>query len=466
MIVMPILSRIFTPEAFGFAALFASIVGTISVVVCLRYEHSIMLAQTDEEAVNLLVACLCFAFIIAGISALIIFLGDDLIARLLNSPELRKYLWLVPVAVLISGMSLPLRYWNSRIKHFGHLSIAQLMSSVTTQATRLGAGFAGFVTGGVLIATTILGQIVSTIILSARLWRGDRHLFRGNISRVKMIAGIKLYKKFPIFSTWSILLNTASHQLPTLLLAFYFSPKIVGFYALGKRALSMPMSLVGTAITQVFFQRASEEHNRTGDLSQVVEQVSRRLVCLGIFPILLLTLIGEDLFVVAFGARWVEAGVYMQILGIWLFFSFIFSPIGTLFSILEKQGTNLIFNAVLFITRLLSLIAGGMAGSPRVALILFSATGVTSLIGMYYWLFRKAGISFAQPIRYIGKYCLYCLPIVGLTVISKWGFGLNPYKVVIMGCLSAIPYYAIVFRQDKYLQKTAQMAFKSLGFLK
>ena len=54
-LVAPIVARLFAPEAFGFAALFTSIAGIISVVACLRYELAIMLPKTDEEAANLII---------------------------------------------------------------------------------------------------------------------------------------------------------------------------------------------------------------------------------------------------------------------------------------------------------------------------------------------------------------------------------------------------------------------------
>jgi O-antigen/teichoic acid export membrane protein len=140
-LVAPIVTRLFAPEAFGVAAFFVSITGIIGVVVCLRYELSIMLPKTEEEAANLLGVSLCFVLIITGISALIIFLVDDVFVRLLNSPKLKKYLWLVPTAIFFNGIFLALNYWNSRTKHFGRLSIARVVASVTTQATKLSAGF-------------------------------------------------------------------------------------------------------------------------------------------------------------------------------------------------------------------------------------------------------------------------------------------------------------------------------------
>ncbi len=53
-LVVPIVTRLFAPEAFGVAALFASISGIISVVACLRYDLSIMLPKSNEESANLL----------------------------------------------------------------------------------------------------------------------------------------------------------------------------------------------------------------------------------------------------------------------------------------------------------------------------------------------------------------------------------------------------------------------------
>ncbi|WP_304511568.1 lipopolysaccharide biosynthesis protein [Desulfobacula sp.] len=462
----PIVARLFAPEAFGVATLFASITGIIGVVACLRYELAIMLPKTDEEAANLLGVSLFFVFIITGISVLIIFFAGDVIVNLLNSPELKKYLWLVPVAVFVGGISLPLNYWNSRTKHFGRLSIARIVSSVVAQTTKLGAGFAGFVSGGVLIGTGILGQVVSTFVLGGQIWRDDRRLFKSNIRWEKMIAGLKRHKKFPIYNTWSALLNTASQQLPAIMLAFYFSPKIVGFYALGKTVLSMPMDMVGGAVAQVFFQKASEAHTRTGNLSKVVEEVFKRLVSLGIFPILLLTLIGEDLFIVAFGARWAEAGVYMQILGLWIFFQFISSPISTLFAVLEKQHYGLFFNSILLVTRAASLIIGGMTGDVRFTLFLVASTGVACYGFLCFWLISKAGLPVMRALYCIVKYSIYSSPLLIAIALAKWLLGLQEIGVLLLSLCSLVVYYFSVITQDDELRKPMHMFFQRFGFIK
>jgi len=465
-LVAPVIARLFAPEAFGVAALFASLTGIIGAVACLRYELSIMLPKTDEEASNLLGLSLFFVLIITGISALTIFFAGDVIAGLLKSSELKKYLWLVPVSVFVSGTFLALNYWNSRTKHFGRLSIARVVSSVVAQTTKLGAGFSGFVSGGVLIGTGVLGQIVSTFVLGGQIWRDDRQLFKANIRWKKMIAGLKRHKRFPIYNTWSALLNTASQQLPAIMLAFYFSPKVVGFYALGKIVLSMPMNMVGGAVAQVFFQKASEAHYHTGNLSKVVEEVFKRLVSLGIFPILVLTLIGEDLFIVAFGARWAEAGVYMQILGLWIFFQFISSPISTLFAVLEKQHYGLFFNSILLVTRAASLILGGTTGDERFTLFLVASTGVACYGYLSFWLISKAGLPLRRALYHIVKCSIYSSPLLIIIALAKWSLEVRGIGLLLLGLFCLVVYYIPVMIHDNELRKPVHMFFQQLGIVK
>lgn len=451
-LVAPIVARLFAPEAFGVAALFASIAGIIGVVACLRYELSIMLPKTDEEAANLLGVSLCFVLIITGISTMVIFFAGDLTVKLLNSSELKKYLWLIPVSVFVSGTFLAMNYWDSRTKRFGRLSIARVISSVVAQTTKLGAGFAGFVSGGILIGTRFLGQIVSTFVLGGQIWRDDRKLFKTSIRWKKMIAGMHRYSKFPAIDIWGGLLNTTSWQLPALLLASFFSPIIVGYYALGTAVIRMPMSIIGGAIAQVFYQRACDAKNK-GESSQVVENVYKRLVAIGLFPMLLLCLVGQDLFSVVFGHKWAEAGLYTQILAPWMFFVFISSPLSTLFSVFERQGSALIVHSTIFLTRLVSLYIGGVLGNVYIALGLFSVTGVFVYGGLSIWNMKLAGVPTYLFFTPLIRYFLYSLPVcLGLLLLNFW-CNASPYIVLFISVITLIIYMIVTIRQDNVLRK-------------
>ena len=257
----PVLTRLYAPDAFGILALFTSITGILGVIACLRYELSIMLPEKDEEAANLLGASMAFVILVSLLTVPLIWWGKDSVIRWLNAPDLAPFLWLVPVMVFIHGVFLALNYWNSRTKHFGRLSIARVTSSLTTVMGKLGVGFMGYATAGTMIGATVAGQAVATSVLGGQIWRDDRKMFFKSIRWKEMRKGIVRHKKFPLLSSWSSLMNTISVQLPPLLLAFFFSSTIVGFYALGHRLLSMTMSLIGSSIAQVFFSERQKQRS-------------------------------------------------------------------------------------------------------------------------------------------------------------------------------------------------------------
>ena len=89
-LVLPLLTRIYSPAEFGVMGVFAALMSMISVVACLRYEIVIPLPETDESAANLLavaITCLATTTLLVAISS--IFFKDH-IASLMNTPALAK----------------------------------------------------------------------------------------------------------------------------------------------------------------------------------------------------------------------------------------------------------------------------------------------------------------------------------------------------------------------------------------
>ncbi len=454
----PLLTRLYAPEAFGTLALFTSITGILGVVGCMRYELAIMLPETDEEAANLLGVSIGFSVLISLLTVPVIWWGKEPILRWLNAPRLAPYLWLVPILVFIHGVFLALNYWNSRTRHFGRLSIARVTSSVATTATKLSAGYAGYATAGTMIGANVGGQALATTVLGGQIWRDDGRLFRRSIRLREMFLGVKQHRKFPIFSTWSSLLNTISIQLPALLIAVFFSPVVVGFYALSHRILSVPMSLIGSAIGQVFFQRASQAKN-DGTLPLVVENTFMHLLLIAGLPFLLLIIIGPEVFMVVFGARWIEAGVFAQILAPWLFFVFLGSPISTLYIVLERQEIGLVFNIILVLSRAGSLIIGSIQDNIFLALMLFSASGTIMWACLIVYLISYSGVRLSIFVKTLGAQLfivtIFLLPVV----VAKWLLDWPALLILVTGTFATVLYYAyVIFRDDRIRSLIAQIS--------
>jgi lipopolysaccharide exporter len=436
----PILTHLYDPKAFGMSALFASLTGIPAVVVCMRYELAIMLPERDEEAANMLGASLLVALLVSLAAVPVVFFGHDAIVRLLKSPELGRVLWLVPPMLLVAGIFLALNHWNSRTKHFKRLAAARVSASATTSVVQVAAGAAGQANGFALVGATVIGSGVATSVLGGQILRDDARLLWSSLQWKKIREGLWRYRKFPFYSTASSLLNSVSWQLPALLLQFYFSTSVVGLYALGNRVLRVPMDLIGVAIGQVFFPRAAEARRR-GELAKTVESAFRRLAVLSLLPITLLAIVGRDAFSFIFGARWAEAGVYAQILAPWTFFWFLSSPLSTLFSVLERQESGLKLDAVILGTRFASLAAGGWLQNARLALALFSVTGVLVYAYYSFAILKASHVAFASLGRFLLRRFAELLPAVAILVALKAaGF---PPGIVVAAAAALFAIYGI-----------------------
>jgi len=440
-LVTPIVTRLFAPEAFGIVAIFTSITGIAGVVVCLRYEIAIMLPESAEEAANILGVSLLSVIIMTILSALIVWLGGEQIISLINAPQLKIYLWLIPVTIFFQGIFLALNYWNSRTKHFGRISVAQVVSSLVSQVFKLAAGFAGFVSGGVLIGTNVLGGIVSAGMLGGQIWKEDKKLFLNGIRWKGIGKGYVRYKKFPLIDAWGGLLNSISWQLPALMLSSFFSVSIVGFYALGLTVVKTPLGFISSAISQVFYQKACEEKNVKGKNGEIVESLMDKLMFIGIMPTVMLAMVGEELFTVMFGERWFEAGRYTQILAPWVFFWFISSPLSSLFAVYERQGAALSVHSVIFVTRVISLYIGGIYNNIYLALGLFSITGIAAYAFVSVWNIRLAKASERKIGLNFAKYILYSLPACVCLYFVKYMFRFSPIITLTTSAILVGAYY-------------------------
>ena len=210
----PVITRFYGPEAFGLLAIFTSITGIISVIICLRYEPAIMLPKSDEEAANVFGLCLLVVLILSILSIPVLVLSQQPLETILKSSQIGNYFWLIPPSIFLSGIFVALNYWNTRTKQFPRLAIVQIVKTGSTTGTEIGFGIAGYATGGILIGTSLIGQLVSTLGLGIQIMREDISFFLQNITMRGIITAFKRYINFPKYSILATLLNNFCLILP------------------------------------------------------------------------------------------------------------------------------------------------------------------------------------------------------------------------------------------------------------
>jgi O-antigen/teichoic acid export membrane protein len=339
----------------------------------------------------------------------------DAISGLSRGTGLTYYLWFLPLSITAAGLYLPLNYWSIRHKQFNRLAVRQVTGSSVTMIAQLGVGLALTPRAGGLIFGSIFGQMIATGQLAWKIGKETGQQIWGSITRYRLREVANRYRRFPLFDSWAAILNSVSYSVPVFLLAYYFNPAVVGFYALGARVLSIPGNLISQAVYQTFFQQAVETH-RSGELAGITLRVFTRLLNISFVPLALITIVAPDLFAIIFGTHWSIAGEYLQWLSLAIFFKFICSPISSIYDVLEKQNKYLLFNIMLLITRTSGLIIGGMHSDPLLAIKLF---GLGSAAMFFYFnlnIMHMAGISILKVLKVLGSELLASIPYVGLPI--------------------------------------------------
>ncbi len=460
----PIISRLYTPDFFGITQNFSSIANILAIISSLRYDQTVLLPKDEEQASNQFAISVFFTAISTPIFLVLVLLLRQDVAGWLNSPKLADYLWYVPLYVFALGSFNALKQWNSRKRQFLRLSAAQVANETVTDGMTVGLGFGGLASSSSMIISRISGQLISSLVLAFLILKEDGKTIFGNIRIDLMKKGIRVYRKFPLFNIWAAFLSNASLYIPGLLLAGYFSPTEAGYFSMGNNVLRLPVSLVANSIGQVFFQRSARTYHE-GRLAQTVQETYKQLVVFGLFPMLVVTIIGQELFVLVFGAQWAEAGVYSQILSLWTFFVFLVSPLSNLTNVLGKNEVSVIINIVKIVTNIGSFVIGGLLGSARLGLWLFSISGVLTYAAFVLWANTASGVPlkktisiFFNNLAFSAPFLLAVLafklfnPVPNIT-FSRFNLSLQNLALIIFSVLAGLAYYAAAVRRDDTMRE-------------
>ena len=328
--VSPILTRIYTPEDFGLFALFIAITGIFGSFVNGRYELAIMLPKKDEDAINIAALGIILTTVISIFLFIIILIFDDKISDLLESTEIRFWLYFVPLSVFLTGFWNVLNYFNIRKKQYLDISKAIILKAIILSTLQVAIGFIKNGATGL-----ISGQLVSQLFANTKLFLNvikDKALL-SKISKLKIIALAKKYKDFPKYNAPAAFSDTTALQLPSILLPKLYGLGNSGFFFLAHKIIAMPSGLIGKSISQVFFQEISEKKNKKLKCWPLFIKTIKRLLFIGAPISILIAILGPDLFEIVFGEEWRISGEVARFLSIVFLLTFVVSPVSSVFSV-------------------------------------------------------------------------------------------------------------------------------------
>lgn len=326
--ISPLLTRIYRPEDFGIYGLYGATTAIIATFSTLRYSRAIFNAH-ESDAADVLKLSLLVNAIITLLSLVLACVGS------LVFSWIPQWSFVIPIGVFTSGMIDSLTFWVSRKKRFKVLATNRVLLAFAGAAIQLGAGF--FIAGPTgLFLGFVVSQLLSCIWFVSNILKEDQISFAPlSWKRAKQLASI--FRDFPIYSLPADVLNYGSSQLPTFVFGKFAGNQVVGFFSFTQRILMLPITLIASAMSEVFRQRASAEYLERGSCQRIFIRTFLMLAAAGFLPFIVLLFFGPRLFSIVFGANWRTAGEYAQILCFMYYFKFTVSPLSYMFYIAGKQ---------------------------------------------------------------------------------------------------------------------------------
>ena len=384
---LPVLTRLYSPEAFGLLAIYVSSITIVSVAACFRLEFAILLPDNDIEAANVLSLALVASVVVSSLIAIFVFLAGPMIFSAASSPEIIPYLWLIPLGVWGLSSYGAVQFWVTRKQRFGAVARTRLTQAAMGTGVQIGFGWMAITPFGLLLGHLIMGGS-GVLALSLNALRNDLAALKA-VSLAGMRRALSTYRRYPQYSAWEALVNNAAIYFPVLIIASLVDNQ-AGYLFLALRVLGAPISLVGGAVAQVFLARAPTAH-KDANLNQLAHRVLLGLTKTGVVPLVILGCVAPSLFEVVFGREWRYAGELVAWLTPMFVMSLLSWPISMVMHVCMRQREQFALTILHFLMRVIATILG-YSIDPNLAVIFYALSGFVFHFGAVAVFMRVAGI--------------------------------------------------------------------------
>jgi O-antigen/teichoic acid export membrane protein len=371
----PVLTRLYSPTEFGIYAVAAATVSILVTVASLSYQFAIPLPDSDTRAANVLGLSLVTALGMSAMTAVVLVVTGPQVLVVLGAPELGPYVPLLAIGQVGGAFVVALSFWAVRTKAFSALATTSLTQSASLVGFQLGFGAVGMGALGLLLGD-IIGRFSGMIRLARIAWHTNRPALVG-VSRPGMAAAARRYRRFPLFSLPSSIVNVLGLQAPLLLLVALYGAEVGGQFALADRLAGLPVTLLAGAVGRVYFaEGARVARERPAELRALFVRTTRSLAKAAIGPFALLALFAPLIAGFVFGEEWAQAGLFVTILAPMYFVVLVTNPTGSTLDFLERQDVQL----ALGVFRV-GLLSGAVVVASALQLPPVGAVGLLSIAG-------------------------------------------------------------------------------------
>ncbi len=309
----PVLSRIYTPEAFGHLAVLLSVATIGGSVASLCYHFVIFLPKRSRVAaavyrLNIYLSFVGSAICTAIFAAFIFFSSQQ---HTVASP---LDLLLVYLAVLLTAHFGTLGNVESRLDQYWSIALSKLNNSLAPALAQIALGFAGLLDHGLMIGR-VLGQFVAVGLMHRDMPAGFRvrDLLRPRWRELRLVAC--RYRDAPLHVPRVIAVRAAS-SLPATLFLMFYGATLAGLYFMAERLVERPGALLSDTLLRLPIKLFAERVRKRQPLARAALLYTFACAGLVLPPVLLLVTLGPWIIRVLLGPAWAGTEQFVVILAV------------------------------------------------------------------------------------------------------------------------------------------------------
>ena len=297
----PLLTRLYSPEAFGLLTLFMGVAGSLAVLATCRMDLAVVLPKSDERAKETAGFAIITTLIVCTLTVVV--LATLVISGAVSFPA--SWIWVVPTMIALLASYQLASGLATRNQSFRRIATASVINQACYVVTSIAIGAVSSVALGLVFART-LGQLLASLMLGHGVIY-DSFRSVGKVSWVKATGIFKEFKQFFIFNTPYSLIGSVARDAPIYIFSAFSALGAAGYFGLARTVLMAPTLLASNAFSQVFYREAVALKGTVR-----LEAITLNLLRIGFItlaPIFAFcTVWGDHLFVFVFGERWHTSG--------------------------------------------------------------------------------------------------------------------------------------------------------------
>ena len=352
-IASPIMTRLYSPEQIGEYTLVLTVVGLFGSIICARYDLAIVSESDEDNVISLCALSLVISFfssIIISIAYLAYYFTKGF-----STKQSLFCCFCIFILLILQGLGNVLLSYNNRCREYKLMTSVNLIRAVAKEVV--------MVVGGLIYPSSSL-LIVSEIIGTTLGVRRQSKTLRTKIDGIKNIrvskdnlkkVGLK-HKKQALFSTPALFANNFSYSSINLFIDSLFGTAALGFYSISYRLLGLPLTIVSSNVSRIYFEEASRATEKQGNYFHLFKRTVLVMVAIAIPMTVVLMAFAPPVCGFVFGKQYFIAGVYLRCLAPMFGVRFVISPLSVGLIISEKQHYDFAFQLAFVVLSVIAFI--------------------------------------------------------------------------------------------------------------